>query len=144
MAAPHARARLNAIIGRALLPTGILPLTAAITILRFGPAERLLVSRVSWSFDGEAPVSALPDYVTETGNPGNQKQIKAVYVEFPSPFLRRGLEFVDTPGIGSAIEANAATTYAYIPQCDAVLFVTFAASVRASSRLVPTGRPTGL
>lgn len=117
---------MNAIIGRALLPTGILPLTSAITILRFGPAERLVVSRENWSFESEAPVSALPDYVTETGNPGNQKRVRAVYVEFPSPFLRRGLEFVDTPGIGSAIEANTATTCAYIPQCDAVVFVTSA------------------
>jgi hypothetical protein len=87
---------MNAIVGRSFLPTSILPLTSAITILRFGPAERLVISRENRSFDDEAPVSALPDYVTETGNPGNQKRIKAVYVEFPSPFLRRGLEFVDT------------------------------------------------
>lgn len=49
-----------------------------------------------------------------------------MYVEFPSSFLRRGLEFVDTPGIGSAIEANTATTLEFIPRCDVVLFVTSA------------------
>lgn len=117
---------MNAITGRELLPTGVLPLTSAITILRFGPTERLVISREGSFFEDEAPVSALADYVTETGNPGNAKRIKAVYVEFPSPFLRRGLEFVDTPGIGSAIEANTATTERFIPQCDAVLFVTSA------------------
>lgn len=115
---------MNAIIRRDLLPTGLLPLTSAVTILRFGPRERLLIPHDRWAFDEEVPLSALADYVTEQGNPGNKKQIKAVYVEIPSPFLRRGLEFVDTPGIGSAIEANTATTYGFLPRCDAVLFVT--------------------
>jgi hypothetical protein len=126
---------MNAVIGRNLLPTGILPLTSAITILRFGPRERLVISREKLSLDEEAPVAALPEYVTEEGNPGNRLRIKAVYVEFPSSFLRRGLEFVDTPGIGSAIAANTATTYDFIPQCDAVLFVTSADGPLAEAEL---------
>ena len=31
---------MNAIVGREILPTGILPVTSAVTILRFGPRER--------------------------------------------------------------------------------------------------------
>src|SRR5574341_727943 len=115
---------MNALIGREILPTGVLPLTSAITILRFGPRERLVVAWENRSFEQEAPLSALVDYVTEQGNPGNHKKVRAAYVEVPTPFLRRGLEFVDTPGIGSAIEANTATTNAFVPQCDAVIFVT--------------------
>lgn len=34
---------INALIGRPLLPTGVLPLTSVVTILRGGPEERLLV-----------------------------------------------------------------------------------------------------
>ncbi|HEX4000997.1 MAG TPA: DUF6062 family protein [Pirellulales bacterium] len=115
---------MNAIIGRELLPTGLLPLTSVVTILRFGPRDRVLLPSDRLSFDQELPISALRDYVTEEGNPGNQRQIKAVYVEVSSPFLRRGLEFVDTPGVGSAVGANTATTYQFLPHCDAVLFVT--------------------
>jgi GTP-binding protein EngB required for normal cell division len=115
---------MNAIIGREILPTGVLPLTSAITILRFGPRERLLVAREDLGFEQEVPLAALVDYVTEQGNPGNHKKVRAAYIEVPSPFLRRGLEFADTPGIGSAIEANMATTNAFIPHCDAVIFVT--------------------
>jgi Dynamin family len=100
------------------------PLQSVTTILRFGPRERLVVSREDLSFEQEVPLASLVDYVTEQGNPGNQKKIRAAYIEVPSPFLRRGLEFADTPGIGSAIEANTATTNAFIPQCDAVIFVT--------------------
>src|SRR5207247_8231493 len=112
---------MNAIIGRELLPTGVLPLTSAITVLKFGPVERVVVLRGSLQFPEVVPVSALASYVTENGNPGNRKKVKTATVEVPLPFLRRGLEFVDTPGVGSAIEANTATAYAFLPDCDAVL-----------------------
>jgi hypothetical protein len=115
---------MNAVIGRDLLPTGVLPLTSAITVLRYGPQERLIIHRDGTQFAEETPVWRLAEYVTEKGNPGNQKKVRTACLELPLAFLRRGLEFVDTPGVGSAIEANTATTYAFLPQCDAVLFVT--------------------
>jgi len=115
---------MNAIIGNEVLPTGVLPLTSAITVLKYGPVERLIVNRIGSIFPDELPVSALPDYVTEKGNPANQKKVKTACVELPIAFLRRGIEFVDTPGIGSAIKANTETTYRFLPECDAVLLVT--------------------
>jgi len=117
---------MNAIIGHEVLPVGVLPLTSAITVLRFGPRERLLIRRDNehLSFPEEFPVSKLAEFVTEDGNPGNHKRIKTATIETPQQFLRRGLEFVDTPGIGSAIEANTKTTLNFLPECDAVLFVT--------------------
>jgi predicted GTPase len=115
---------MNAIIGRDLLPVGVLPLTSAITVLKFGPVEQLVIERENSNFADVVPVSELPDYVTERGNPGNCKRVKTARLEVPLPFLRRGLEFVDTPGVGSSIEANTGTTYTFLPECDAVLFVT--------------------
>jgi GTPase SAR1 family protein len=115
---------MNAVIGRDLLPTGVLPLTSAITVLKYGPMERLVVYRDNALFPDELPISALADYVTEKGNPANRKKVKTACVELPVPFLRRGVEFVDTPGVGSSITANTATTYDFLPECDAVLFVT--------------------
>jgi GTPase Era involved in 16S rRNA processing len=115
---------MNAIIGRELLPTGVLPLTSAITVLKYGPTERLVVTRADVLFPEELPISSLSGYVTEKGNPANQKKVQTATVELPVPFLRQGIEFVDTPGVGSAIVANSATTYSFLPQCDAVLFVT--------------------
>jgi GTP-binding protein EngB required for normal cell division len=115
---------MNAVIGRDLLPTGVLPLTSAITVLRYGPQERLIIHRDGTQFAEETPVWRLAEYVTEKGNPGNQKKVRTACLELPLAFLRRGLEFVDTPGVGSTIEANTSTAYAFLPQCDAVLFVT--------------------
>lgn len=117
---------MNSIIGRELLPVGVRPLTSAITVLRYGSVERLLIQRQHWTNEQEVPVERLADYVTEKGNPGNREQVTAAYLELPLPFLRRGLEFVDTPGVGSSVAANTATTYGFLPQCDAALFVTSA------------------
>jgi len=115
---------MNVIIGRELLPTGVVPVTSAITVLKYGPVEKLTIQRDGDIFPEEPPVTSLAEYATEQGNPGNRRKVKAAILEEPLPFLRRGLEFVDTPGIGSAILANTETTYAFLSQCDAVIFVT--------------------
>jgi ribosome biogenesis GTPase A len=115
---------MNAVIGRELLPTGLLPLTSAITSLCYGPQELVILKRKDWVLNQEIPISDLAAFVTEQGNPGNEKGILEARVEMPSPFLRRGLHFIDTPGIGSSRQENTATTYAFLPEADAVIFVT--------------------
>jgi GTP-binding protein EngB required for normal cell division len=115
---------MNAIIGRDLLPTGLLPLTSAITTLRYGPQEKVFLKRKNWVLEQEIPLSTLAEYVTEQGNPGNEKGLVEARIELPIQFLRRGLHFIDTPGIGSTQEKNSLTTYEFIPEADAVIFVT--------------------
>jgi GTP-binding protein EngB required for normal cell division len=115
---------MNAIIGRDLLPTGLLPLTSAITTLRYGPQEKVVLRREGWVLEPEVPLAELADYVTERGNPGNEKGLIEARVELPISFLRRGLHFVDTPGIGSSHLENTATTYEFLPKADALIFVT--------------------
>lgn len=66
----------------------------------------------------------LGDYLTERGNPANQKNVSKVRVEMPAPFPPRGLEFVDTPDIGSSNRANSDTTYDFLAKSDAVLYAT--------------------
>jgi len=126
---------MNAIIGQEILPTGVLPLTSAITILKYGPIKQLVVTSNNSIFPEEVPVSNLAAYVTEKENPANKKNIKSVRVELPVPFLRYGIEFVDTPGVGSAITSNTETTYNFLPECDAVLFVTGADTPMTSAEL---------
>jgi len=115
---------MNAIVGQSLLPTGTIPVTSAVTSLRYGPTTRAFVRTADRATNEEIPVADLPLYVTERGNPGNLKRVLKVTVEVPARFLRRGLHFVDTPGIGSAHEHNTATTLAFLPEADAAIFVT--------------------
>lgn len=115
---------MNAIVGQPLLPTGTIPVTSAVTSLHYGPRTRAFVRSADRAFNQEIPVADLPLYVTERGNPGNLKRVLKVTLEVPARFLRRGLHFVDTPGIGSAHEHNTATTLAFLPEADAAIFVT--------------------
>jgi hypothetical protein len=95
-------------------------------IVRFGTRERLVIHRKGLQFPQDEPIAALSDYVTAQHNPENKKGIETVSIELPLPYLRRGLQFVDTPGVGSAIKANTEAAYSFLPNCDAVLFVTSA------------------
>jgi small GTP-binding protein len=115
---------MNAVLGMDRLPVGIVPLTSAITKVCYGNPERVLIEYQGSNLRKEIPLAELPDYVTETRNPGNAKKVSAAEVHLPSDVLRYGFYFVDTPGIGSAITANTATTERFLPEADAVIFVT--------------------
>src|SRR5579863_6160763 len=58
---------MNAILGRDLLPTGLLPLTSAITTLCYGSTERVLLRRAGWTLEQETPLTELPAFITERG-----------------------------------------------------------------------------
>jgi predicted GTPase len=113
---------LNALIGEPLLPSGVTPVTAVPTILRFGerPRARVRLRSSEWSDIG---ITDLEQYVSEAGNPQNRKGVEALEMFVPSPLLRDGMCFVDTPGIGSVFSDNTAATHAFIPHIDAVIVV---------------------
>jgi len=114
---------MNAILGSDRLPTGILPLTSVITKVTYGSRERAQVQFQQSSLLFDVPLEALPDYITERGNPANMREVRAAIVALPAEILRRGVCFVDSPGLGSAVVANTRTTQAYLPQADAALLV---------------------
>ena len=69
-------------------------------------------------------ICELADFITERANPGNRRQIEMAEVQVPVEILQRGFFLVDTPGLGSAIRENTATTLNFIPSADAIVFVT--------------------
>lgn len=115
---------MNAILGLDRLPVGVVPLTSVITKVSYGNPERVLIEYEGSYMKREITLGQLAEYVTEDGNPGNQRHITAAEIQLASEFLRRGLFFVDTPGVGSAIAENTATTESFLPEADAVIFVT--------------------
>jgi hypothetical protein len=113
---------LNALVGDAVLPAGVIPVTAAITILRFGEKKSARVE-----LEGGRRLSIDPgeiiSFVAEEKNPDNEKGVLAVEVFLPSPLLASGMCLVDTPGLGSVHAANTAATRAFVPHIDAALVV---------------------
>lgn len=113
---------INALLGKAVLPMGAVPLTSVVTVIRYGDAPAATVDFESGA-TRPIEIAALAEYATESGNPGNVKRVREVQVEYPSEWLRGGVRLVDTPGIGSVYEHNTDMTMRFIPRADAVLFV---------------------
>lgn len=108
---------LNYLLGRDVLPVGVLPVTAVLTRLR--PADRPeLVVRSQISQPQRLPLECIAEFVTEEGNPDNKHRVAEVEVYLPSPRLAQGVAFIDTPGLGSLATFGAAQTKAYLPRCD--------------------------
>jgi hypothetical protein len=141
---------MNAILGLDRLPTGILPLTSVITSVVYGRPERVQLEHEQGGLRTDVPMDALPDYITERGNPGNSRRIRIAHVALPAEILRRGFHFVDSPGLGSAIRENSRTTESYFPEADAVIVVSgfdgplTDDEVRALRTFAQTGRPVFL
>jgi GTPase Era involved in 16S rRNA processing len=115
---------MNAILGRDYLPTGIVPLTSVITTVRYGSREQVVLNFDGSGLRREVPLSRLPEYVTQKGNPGNAKKLAYAEIQLPVEILRRGLFFVDSPGLGSPILENTATTERFVLSADAFVLVT--------------------
>ena len=96
---------LNHLAGQQVLPVGVVPLTAVITRLRFGPVEQAKV-RFQNGTAQPIPLADIALYVAERENPDNRKQVAAVEVELPALKELSPLVFVDTPGLGSALVHN--------------------------------------
>jgi GTP-binding protein EngB required for normal cell division len=113
---------LNALVGAPVLPTGILPVTAVPTIMKFAPE---LVIRVDTAESGWNVIALdeLVEWVSEERNPENRRGVLAVEIGYPSPILARGLCLVDTPGIGSTSLGNTQITRDFVPQIDVALVV---------------------
>ena len=87
---------INALLGRAVLPEGVTPTTAGITIVRYGDEARTTV-RERHLLEVVAPVDLL-----------------------------RELHVVDTPGTNAILREHEAITEAFVPRSDLVIFITSA------------------
>ena len=115
---------MNALLGGAYLPMGAVPMTSVITTVRYGSRPRAIVRRRASGLGAEVPLAQVAGYVAQASATRSGLQVMSVEVEIPAEILRLGFEFIDTPGVGSAIGINTATTRRFLPQADAVVFVT--------------------
>ena len=133
---------INALLGRAVLPSGVTPLTAVTTTVRYGDDERAEV-RFLVGHDEKHSLAALGDLVTERGNPGNRRRIAGVTVYAAAPVLEGGVELVDTPGTGSVFDWDTQTAHEALWSMDAAVFVLTADPPVSPSRKAGWWRAVG-
>jgi len=111
---------LNSLIGKSILPVGVIPVTTTITRLQYGSRERALIHH----FDGkeeEAELTAVEEFTSEARNPSNRKSVEWVDVELPALERYAGLRLVDTPGLGSIFRYHVETSANWLPEVGAAL-----------------------
>jgi GTP-binding protein EngB required for normal cell division len=105
---------LNHFIGRDILPVGVVPVTAVVTEIRCGMRVEARVHHHD-GHDSEVPLDQIGGYISEKENPENARQIDLITVELPELRRFRGLKFVDTPGLESALSHNTQTSLDWLP-----------------------------
>jgi len=111
---------INSLIGRQLLPVGVIPVTTVITRIRYGPRERAVVLHYDGSTE-EIPLESIEEYTSESKNPGNEKDVDLVDIELSSLDGYAGLRLVDTPGLGSVFKYHVETSKNWLPEVGAAL-----------------------
>ncbi len=113
---------INSLIGKNVLPTSVVPLTSIVTVIKYGEKIKVIVTLLNGN-KAEIKFTELGEYVTENKNPENKKQVEKVEIEYPSNFLKSGVQIVDTPGVGSVYRHNTDVAYDFVPKADVGIFV---------------------
>ncbi len=136
----------NGLLGRDACPVDDDVATAAITLVRYGDQPAAAVRR---RVDGKQvaehiEIDDLPTWVTERGNPGNERGVERVEIAVPSALLKQGLVIVDTPGMGGLGAGHAAATLAFLPFADGVILVSDASAELSAPEVEFLGRASEL
>ena len=102
---------LNHLIGRDLLPVGVIPVTCVVTEIAWASKETTQVRFCDGRVE-RVREKDLGAYVTEANNPRNVKGVSGVSLQLPELERYKGLRFVDTPGLESAFVHNTGTSLA--------------------------------
>jgi GTP-binding protein EngB required for normal cell division len=111
---------LNDVIGRNVLPVGVIPVTSLVTDVSYGPEDMGHVCFASGR-EIEIPLDDVHSYVSEAGNPLNRKQVQSVCVRLRPLSRWPNLRFIDTPGLESAFAHNTEASLGWTPHVDVAL-----------------------
>lgn len=117
---------INALLGREILPTDVLPCSATLNRVRYNitPIVQIIFK------DGrieQIPIDKLVDYVTKLTPESEETAalIEEAIVEYPIPYCKNNVEIIDTPGLNDDVNMTQ-VTLSVLPQVDAAILVIMA------------------
>ncbi len=122
---------LNAVIGEKILPTGVNPCTAVLTIVRYGDEKQVTIhfnnekQPESMDFDTfKERYTIPPDEAKILEEQGKEAfpDVEYAVIEYPLELLEKGVELIDSPGLNDT-ESRNKLALGYINNCHAILFV---------------------
>ncbi|MBB1511197.1 dynamin family protein [Tessaracoccus sp. MC1627] len=121
---------INALVNAPVCPIDDDVATSVPTAVGYGEAPAATILTRSETHGGKSEIQRQPirfeelaQYVSELGNPGNERHLVSAEVVLPREILRGGLRLVDSPGIGSLDSSSALTTLSALSSAHAVLMV---------------------
>jgi GTP-binding protein EngB required for normal cell division len=112
---------LNHLIGRTVLPVGVVPVTSVVTEISQGPAEAAVVVFQHDKRSRAISIREIASYISEAENPGNKKGVQIVSVSLPHLQRFGRLKLVDTPGLESVFAQNTEASLSWSPNVDLAL-----------------------
>lgn len=114
---------INALIGASVLPTDVIPLTAAITRLTYGTKQAIIV-RYKDGRSEEKTVDELIDYATKYDQQREKtaESVREIEVKYPSVLCKNHIEILDTPGLNDN-ESMSEVTLSVLGEIDAAIVV---------------------
>ena len=100
---------INSLLGKDVLPTGVIPVTAIITRIYYSATVSVTINFLDGSHK-QVTLDELIKYITEAQNPQNQKNVESADIGLPEMKWLEGIRLIDTPGLGSIFQNNTQTT----------------------------------
>ncbi|GJM40357.1 MAG: hypothetical protein DHS20C20_06390 [Ardenticatenaceae bacterium] len=130
---------INALLGKDVLPSDILPCSATLNRVTYGlqPRVEILFKPENENEEPrleEIEVEALAEYVTKLTPEAAERaaQIQEAIVHYPLPYLRNNVDIIDTPGLNDD-QAMTDVTLSVLPQTSAAILVIMATAPFANS-----------
>jgi GTP-binding protein EngB required for normal cell division len=111
---------INSLVGREILPVGVIPVTTVITRLQYGPQVRSMITYIDGT-RSEIGIEELGKFISEAGNPSNSRNVDVVDIELPALEAYPGLRMVDTPGLGSVFTYHKEVSENWLPEVGAAV-----------------------
>lgn len=129
----------NAIIGTELCPTDIGVATSVVTTIKYGAIKKAIRYYGNLLENADSLKSEEIEWDDiEKYTMGDVLEIDntiLVELSYPSPFLKKGITIIDTPGIGGLDPRHAILTHMALPKADVICFVTDAGEPLTQSEL---------
>lgn len=127
----------NGLLGHNVCPVDDDLATSVITLIRHGEQAGAIVRRRA---DGQPTaerieIDDLQSWVSEQGNPENEREVERVEIMLPSKILAQGLILVDTPGMGGLGAGHAAATTSFLPFADGLILTSDSSSELTGTEL---------
>ena len=113
----------NALLGKGLLPTDVLPETATINMLLYNESPALeVVYKDGHKEKGDVSLDFLRQF--SANNASNKAEsVNYIKIGYPMDVLENRVVLVDTPGVADLDDIRTDVTYGFIPQANAVIFL---------------------